>query len=151
MSTKPPVPTINLDPKSLRTDGRNNVTGILFFSTKDGEFPDASWNDRVTVVLSWWCETLLAFESTSIANKALLRFMDGPFSIEVESFNTSDHLQLTFLRQRTPVYSATMSRSELRRQVVGASKQTIDFCISVGATGDDIMRLSVALNACCES
>jgi hypothetical protein len=142
-------PAIKLQPASLEVSSRGAVTGVLHFIVDGLGFPDVSWNDFVVVVLSWWCATMAKVESGQFIS-AQLRFMDGPFAVQLESSGTGKDLRLKFLRQGSLVSSGTMVCDELREQVLAAGKQVLEFCNCVGATGDDVEHLRQGVAALSE-
>jgi hypothetical protein len=142
-------PAIKLQPASLEVSSRGAVTGVLHFIVDGVGFPDASWNDFVVVVLSWWCATIAKVESGQFI-RAQLRFMDGPFAAQLEPAGTGNDLRLQFLQQGSLVNSGTIACDELREQVLAAGKQVLEFCNCVGATGDDVEHLRQGVAALSE-
>ena len=66
---------------SIQQSTSGRVTGVLFVRHSEGSFPDGEWNDFLDVVLAWWCDALA--ELNTGAPNVVLRFMDGPFRLEV--------------------------------------------------------------------
>jgi hypothetical protein len=143
-------PVIRFQPESLQISGHGAVTGVLYFVIDGRSFPDESWNDFVVVILSWWCLALLRLVSRpSVAEQ--LRFMDGPFAVQVELSDDGRAVALRFLRQDRLVSSGVMPRDELLKQVVSAGCQVLEFCERAGAIGDDVEQLRKGVAALSES
>src|SRR5262245_37290390 len=134
------IPAVRLQPSSLKLSSRGVVTGVLYFAVDGGGFPDASWNDFVVVVLSWWCATLLKVASGAVAGEELC-FMDGPFVVQLEASSEDRTVHVRFLRHDRLVMSGAMRRDELLSQVMTAGRQVLEFCERVGASGDDVEHL----------
>jgi hypothetical protein len=63
---------------SLLRAASGSVTAFLYWQFDDFSFPGERWSDFAPVVLSWWIEAL-----QDMHGSALLRFMDGPYFIQI--------------------------------------------------------------------
>ncbi len=60
-----------------------NITGIVYWQAGETSFPESDWNDFVLIVLIWWVDGLIDLVG-GVADTRKMRFMDGPFAINVE-------------------------------------------------------------------
>jgi hypothetical protein len=137
---------LKLQPESLRLSERGVVTGVLCFAVGNRHFPDPSWNDFVVVVLSWWCGALLRVRSGARGIHEL-RFMDGPFMVQLEQISATRELRLQFLHQDGVVATAEISLEELCAQVVTAGSRVLEFCERAKAHGVDVDELKRGIAA----
>jgi hypothetical protein len=77
------TPAVEVGTTTITRSGSGVVTGVVFLDLGSKQFPGPGWNDFVVVVLGWWLEaTLQVLRGPS--TKATLRFMDGPYRVEIE-------------------------------------------------------------------
>lgn len=63
------------------------VTGTVFVKVDSYNFPEATWNDFVVIVLGWWLGKVADLQAGTI-NTCRCRFMDGPFWFDIESLSS---------------------------------------------------------------
>ncbi|MFZ6648904.1 hypothetical protein ACO0LO_24480 [Undibacterium sp. TJN25] len=86
---------IKFDKLSFIRSKSGKITGGLWVSTKNKDFPAEGWNDFVVIILSWWLQELRTL-SLRESNSVFLRFMDGPYHIAVSSISDT-HAKVEFI------------------------------------------------------
>lgn len=72
-----------VDPSTIKVSKSSKlVTGSICIVNGSMAFPETNWDDFVNVLLLWWSEELFRL-TCGAARKVKLRFMDGPFSVDV--------------------------------------------------------------------
>jgi len=78
MGLEPKTFNINIRPETFAKRNKGLVTGFIWISIGDWDYPSISWDDFPVVILSWWLE-----EAFSILfgqrDRGICRFMDGPY------------------------------------------------------------------------
>ena len=130
---------LRIPPATFDVSEKGAVTGAVYFEVDGEAFPDEGWSDFVVVVLSWWCEALAELGRGA---SPTLRFMDGPYAVEVEPDGGSVVVSLRFLRDGDEARGpATLPAAELRWQVLGAARQLLEYCEREGVGGRDVESL----------
>jgi hypothetical protein len=108
-----------------------SYTARIAVKTAQLVFPDQGWFDFVDILL-WWSDAVLS------DNDGVLRFMDGPYEIEMErATDPSDFVTLSFAR-RTSVgivvlNTARVSADQLRLALANACSETALLLAEAGA------------------
>lgn len=113
----PVAPVVHFEPASLQRSKKGSITGRIWFEFGVKPFPDLRWDDFVVVILGWWIPSL-----QSNARVHRLRFMDGPYLLEVhrdhrgtavvkcvESEAVGGEFQVDFVRLREQILDAGRS------------------------------------------
>lgn len=120
------------------------VYGGVFVQVGDLVFPSNDWTDFVVVVLSWWCRALsriLAGESMPIE----IRFMEGPYSVEISSANRAILLMLKSGANASIQHQIEVTPGPLVDSVVLAAMQVSRKCREQGWCSDDLKELEGAM------
>ena len=85
--------------QSAKQGNNDLVIGRVWLSLGDLDFPERGWPDFVVRVVRWWVEATTDL-ATGRAAEATVRFMDGPYRIELSRCGASDwRLRLVEERQ----------------------------------------------------
>lgn len=142
---------IVVDTNSFRVSRAGALTGRLHVKIDGRPFPDDSWNDFVIVVLGWWCETMASF-SGSHAGSARMRFMDGPFAIELQRTEVLDSVAIALVCDNAAVPTGvTGSVSEIVSALRQASVLALERGLALSCSSTDISTLRVAASALSKS
>jgi hypothetical protein len=115
-----------------------SLTGEIWFDVDGQAFPAEHWNDFVVVILGWWLEESALL--LSHAGQRSLRFMDGPWRLEIDAAN-ADAWHLGFVDghggKSTIVHEATVSGKELVKEVLRAASAAEKKCHELGWSSKD--------------
>lgn len=137
---------ITVPPEKLRLSKGSNkkIHGIVYFSTGNVYFPDDTWDDFVVIILGWWIQSLRNL-LRGVDNKVTLRFMDGPFLLEVSKQDNQDTFEVVFLRGASTslsiIYKETILPEELLENMIGVANETILRCQESFWETDDLEKL----------
>lgn len=84
---------LRLDTASIHRSNAGLVICGVWLVVGTAEFPSAGWNDFAVVMLSSWASQIARLLSGE-AMKTEIRFMEGPFLVELERTGTSWSLRL---------------------------------------------------------
>ena len=137
-----------LDREDFSRSKSGHVHGRLFVQFEELQFPDASWNDFIVVVLGWWCRAccrLLAGEEESLE----VPFMDGPYRVHLGPHSGQlIHLELIEDRSSRRVWcQAEVSIGVLFDSVVAAAESAVLECQTRGWSSRDADELADALKS----
>lgn len=118
---------VDVDHRSLCFGTEGVVTGRIILRYGNICFPEAGWNDFVAVVLSWWVEAAIDLCGPTGKSREL-RFMDGPFWVDVTRTEPSS-LQFCFVhgQKRPPqvVFSAKSNAGVFWESLIATSQQLL--------------------------
>lgn len=134
---------IKLELDTLERSKRGLITGVIYLDLISSQFPDDRWNDHPVVLLSWWLDRLNAILS-SVTSRVELRFMDGPFGLEIKRLHAGNyHLQT--LERDIPTHVTNVEKVKISALLDGALKHSRDIasvCAQHNWNDSDIETLS---------
>lgn len=136
---------IHFDPNSLHQSKSGMITGIAYIEAQPGSFfPCEMWNDFVVVLANWWLDA--ALELTSEQSKVRMRFMDGPYWMDVISNNErvcvaciDDHT----LRSQPAEFEYDLT--DFRMRIKEFAQSVWQHCDERKMTSDDLLALEAKL------
>jgi hypothetical protein len=136
---------ILVDLSSLARSSTGQITGTLSLRFAAMDFPDPNWNDFVIIVLTWW-----ALELRRLLNgetSAQLRFMDGPYLVELERVGADDlTVVLRKGNERMPL-DERISVRELVDAAFKAMNAVVDVARRNGWASQDLRSLEAQLTS----
>lgn len=132
---------ILVDTTSIERTGSGTVVGKIYLDVHEAFFPERGWFDFPVVILQWWLEALARL-SSGASRREELRFMDGPFWVEIEVGSDVVSYRLVGLADE-PV--GTLSLEAFRREALAAGRQLVEACDASGWSSVDIDRLQAEL------
>lgn len=81
---------IELNELSLIRHTSGKITGEIFFHHDGICFPEEKWSDFPEIILNWWADEILALLDER-SDKAILRFMDGPYYMKIKRTGLYEH------------------------------------------------------------
>jgi hypothetical protein len=128
---------------------RTPATGEIWVSTGENEFPAKHWNDFPLVVLSSWimrADELLVGRRRRVQ----LRFVDGPYSMNVSRSKTSPSLlEVCCVEDRLRIHQLVVVEvpcDELESAVKEAAARVTRYCRDRNYEGDDLAELLKAVD-----
>jgi hypothetical protein len=120
----------DLDERRFSQAGRSLAQGVipLHVSAGDVSFPSSDWDDFGVVILGWWLREFGDFMRGDQA-VAVLRFMDGPYEIEISRGTLSDACVVRCVRRqgegRHDAVSCEVPADRILREIVRASRAVL--------------------------
>jgi hypothetical protein len=116
------------------------------FSVRIGgvAFPHSEWDDFAIVVLNSWLENIAEIEVQG-SGKACLRFMDGPFQIEVERLDSKTCRLMGVQRSvhgKNVECMAQVPLNDLRATLIQAAKRTLKMARGGSILENDCSKLA---------
>jgi len=110
-------------------------------------FPERGWSDSVVSVLSSWLDATNDL-AAGVTDSASLRFMDGPFSLDVQPGYGVVNLRAIDSRSGEQVIIETnVQMQELHQSTVSAASQVLRACSERNWWSPDIDRLVLLSSA----
>jgi hypothetical protein len=136
---------ICFDPGTLHQSRSGSITGVVYFQfNPERQFPSLGWSDFVVVLASWWIVALR--EITEGASEVKLRFMDGPYWINVVSQEGGLLLRCTEdNRDAGIVYELKVKPNDLTGEIFSFARKVSDACKAVGISSVDLDNMRTAL------
>ena len=132
---------VGVNTESLSRSGRGQISGIVYAEIGGIPFPERQWSDLIVVVLSFWLESLGTLAAGS-SRSTSLRFMDGPFRLDVHQNGERVHLSAIDSRQGdTLVHEMDAELKALYTATEAAAVQVLRACSEKGWWSPDIDRL----------
>jgi hypothetical protein len=130
-----------VDTQSLSRSSRGQVSGVVYTEISAMPFPERKWSDSVVILLASWLESLAS--AATVANSHVsLRFMDGPFRIEVERGGDYALIRAIDSRRGDAVVSeARTDFGTIRDAIALAAAQVLRACSDKTWWSPDIDRL----------
>lgn len=142
--------TVAIDPQSLSRTARGQIAGIVYAEIEGGPFPERQWSDSVVVVLSSWIESLNGL-ITGASDSTSLRFMDGPFRLDLKRVANGVHVCAVDSRRQDVVVAEVDTELEvIRRSTVKAASQLLWECSERSWWSADIDHLVLLANHAAE-
>ncbi|MBA4495931.1 hypothetical protein ACFO25_01575 [Paenactinomyces guangxiensis] len=111
---------------SLKMTSLESITGDIYFAVGDEYFPEPDWLDFPVVILTWWCQEILAL--TTYSEKCKFLFMDGPL-LARGTKKGNDIIELEFVQERLngdeKLFTATCSIKQFKKSLLRASKKLL--------------------------
>ena len=135
---------IQLDLDSLAFTGSGSVTGRIWIRLGSNTFPESGWSDFPVVLLTWWLGEMSRLHGQS-SELAVLRFMDGPFSVHI--CPDSEHGHVATLMHGTLPAAPTerVDLKELYQQTRQSGMRLVDSCREHRWVTDDVTGLTQEL------
>ena len=132
---------IIVETQSLNRSTHGQIAGIVYAMVDGIPFPERGWSDSVVVVLSFWLEALNSLV-TGVSDSASLRFLDGPFRIDMKRSASGVHLiAVDSRRQDVGVSELDIDLEGIRTQTVRAASQVLCACSEKNWWSPDIDHL----------
>lgn len=124
------------DASTIHQSKKGSITSVIYFDFSDYQFPEKGWSDFVVIILTWWLRALKnPKENTELC------FMDGSMLIRVKVLQNSE-LLLECINQKYEEenieYQKYISLSEVKVELLEASKQVIETCRTKSIESDDL-------------
>ena len=133
--------TVAVNSQSLSRSARGQITGIVYAEIDGMPFPERQWSDSVVAVLSSWLESLNGLV-TGASDSASLRFMDGPFRLDVKRGANGVHVYAVDSRRHEVAVSEMDTELEvIRSSTIRAASQLLWECSARSWWSPDIDRL----------
>lgn len=130
-----------VDVESLNRSAHGQVSGIVYVEIDGIPFPERQWSDSIIVVLASWLEALNNL-ATGISPRTSLRFMDGPFRIDVQGGGDCVHVSAVDGRRgETLVNETDEDLAAMRTATRMAAAQVLQGCSQKTWWSPDIDRL----------
>lgn len=127
-----------VDPSTFQVTNDGNLTGVVYWIVDGREFPERGWNDFVSVLMNWWCESIYRILNGQSDHEEL-RFMDGPFSLLLSA--AGEMIEISFVergKSRKVSGPWSISRPSLRTEFVRAATEFVHFAQCQGIVPDDL-------------
>jgi len=139
---------IEVEEASLTRSPRGLVSGPLVAHLGSEAFPGPKWTDAVVVVLGWWVVSLSSISTGSTA-MTRLRFMEGPYEIEVQ-VKTPASLTVRFISRfscgDSVIAEGAVAKETLLLEAIRAADRIWTECQRRGWSSHDVKRLNDGLN-----
>lgn len=123
---------------SLDFTKHGRITGEIYASMDDVDFPEAGWNDFVDVLLMWWSEELL-----NNANPHF-QFMDGPYHIEFHDVGKEGY-EMRFISSRkdpaTEILKARVEKLQIFHDLHRMSKDLLRYCHEHNVSSEEVNKI----------
>lgn len=137
--------SVRLESLELGTHG--SLLGEIWLNLGRGPFPEERWSDFVATILSWWLENTASLMN-GLSSKQNLPFMDGPFSVELESFDRQS-ANFTYLENASVGRSGFIRLDRLMSDLVSVSEEVLAECGKRGWRSGNIRELEEAWRRGC--
>jgi hypothetical protein len=139
---------VRVDQRTLACSSTGLIDGWIHVELNSIPYPEAAWSDSVVGCLAAWSEQLLAALSGD-SQGAVLRFMEGPFSLELKAAPPGRWVvRPSRLPAGTPTpASVTVETERLVRAVVDAGAATLGTCFERSWRTPDVARLFAAMQS----
>ena len=110
------------------------------------EFPSTDWRDFGVVILGWWATALKALD-TGQTDVATLRFMDGPYEMQVTGVS-GGHWQITARsrgRNSTILAESVVKPALMLAEVARVSESVLKAADDYGCWNDDCEKLAAII------
>lgn len=128
---------ILVDPSSMEATGSRAAVGKICLADGEAFFPDRGWFDFPVVILRWWLEALARL-SSGASGREELRFMDGPFRVEIEGGADAASYRLI---GPAGAREGVLLLAPFFAQARAAGLRVVDACDTRGWQSTDIDRL----------
>jgi len=135
-----------LDARTLKLGVAGPATASFFLQVGSANLPMVGWNDFVVVVLGWWTEALLRLLNGQ-SSREEVRFMDGPYSVLLQS-HSDEVLRLRFLsRANGPKETdfGEVAITPLVESIVKGAEEILAGVRALGAWSSDEETLETAV------
>jgi hypothetical protein len=134
-------PTIVVKFDSIKFSSDDNATGIIFWEMCGIKFPEDDWNDFLFIVFEWWLDAVIRI-LRNVSDNEMLRFMDGPFWVNLEAIG--ENIKVMFVDGRND--AKVVSDSYVRRNIVmhavlKSALSLVYYCDSHGYKNDHINNI----------
>lgn len=133
---------IEFAPTSIHQGSKGSVTGVIYFDfDPTHQFPVFGWNDFVVVLANWWLSALA--DLMRGADQAQLRFMDGPYWVEVLR-TTESSVLLRCVEDRPGngiVYESTVKIDDLGSCLRKFARDIVTTCAEYNIESTDVSEL----------
>ena len=129
---------IVFEPTTLHQSKKGAVTAVVYFDfAPDRLFPRTAWNDFVLIVTGW---CLAALEEVLRGSRETrLRFMDGPYWVDIVSEGSSVVLRCTEDRKGAgQIYEELVSRDVLERELHKLANDVLRACSEARIASADL-------------
>jgi hypothetical protein len=106
----------------LDSTQRNNLVSTLYIAFGSVSFPEKNWYD-FPLILDWWLHELKEFRQGNQPT-AVLRFMDGPFRVEISRKSTA--VIAKFYRDDQNLTPELTGQAELEIDLPGTERNLIE-------------------------
>lgn len=137
------------DPQTVQWRGAARpATGDIWLVIDERAFPSLRWNDFVIVIVAAWLRALsrlIRHTSTS----ETLRFMEGPWAVDVAIANSSGLLQIAAIRRYTEgaevVATDTVDAVDFCHQLIAVANKLLMTCKTHSWESGDVSALSATV------
>lgn len=134
------------DTTAVTKSERGSITAPILFRIAGQEFPSPSWTDFAVVVLAWWLDAM----NTVVRKQSVgqLRFMDGPYWIELKQDKHSCWLLTAFEERSQPlaVVSTEIDIHKLSKSIVTTATKLLSSCKQQSWDTNDLQKLELVLD-----
>src|SRR5262245_29261725 len=117
-----------------------SITGEIWVSIADYEFPGPGWHDFPVVILGWWLDGIEKL-LRGRADKAVCSFMDGDYSFDLVPLDQQAlrvHLYRDSFARGNCMREATAEVNSVSRTILDAARTVLEVCVSRRWSGRDV-------------
>jgi len=121
------------------------ISGLIYFETEKGPFPEEGWSDLVVAFARAWIEALIRIASTS--DREHVWFMDGPYAVDL-SVSDVGTVEARFVHSRLKgdslLQSTTVAMEDLLSNAITVAERVLVACKQKGWNNSDIEALVIS-------
>jgi len=138
-----PQTVLFVDSSTLLVRQSGPAIAVIYIVTGEDTFPGLGWDDFAVVILGWWAGALCRIIGRE-SKTELVRFMDGPYAVEV-SMPEPEILNFRMFARDVEVGTGVAEAELFVANVIAQSQKLLDECRLKGGWSSDADHLASEL------
>jgi hypothetical protein len=130
---------LSIVPSSLSRSSSGQIAGQMCVRICGTDFPDSKWSDSVVVILHDWLTRIESWIHSDFAQGSL-RFMDGPYAIDVQRVGDMWEVSTCGSRHSAPELRQLVSPNFMVELVRAAAIAVLEEVATRGWNSEEIRR-----------
>lgn len=134
-----------VDDNCLQRTRMGTISGLIYFETEKGFFPEKGWSDLVVAFTSAWIEALIRIASNSKSEQVW--FIDGPYAVDL-SISDLGMVEARFvhdqLKGKSLLQSSSATKEHLFSNAITIAGTVLTACSQKGWSDNDTEALAVS-------